>query len=131
MAVEWTITIEGRNEFGDICRKAVRIDKIWERLFDGDLGLSIEDGNPRRVSGEFTRRQADGEETADAMVAPRRSHAHAGPDGRSERRASRSTAGTVPTARAERATTIQAQTASPARRLAPRKLPVSARLPGQ
>lgn len=44
MAVEWTITIEGRNEFGDICRKAVRIDKSWERLFDGDLGLSIEDG---------------------------------------------------------------------------------------
>lgn len=27
MAVEWTITIEDRNEFGDICRKAVRIDK--------------------------------------------------------------------------------------------------------
>lgn len=36
MAVEWTITIEGRNEFGDVCRKAVRIDKSWERLFDGD-----------------------------------------------------------------------------------------------
>lgn len=44
MAVEWPITIEGRNEFGDICRKAVRIDQSWERLFDGDLGLSIEDG---------------------------------------------------------------------------------------
>ena len=44
MAVEWTITIEGRNEFGDTCRKEVRIDKSWERLFDGDLGLSIEDG---------------------------------------------------------------------------------------
>ena len=44
MAVEWTVTIEGRNEFGDVCRKAVRIDKSWERLFDGDLGLSIEDG---------------------------------------------------------------------------------------
>ena len=44
MAVEWTITIEGRNEFGDFCRKAVRIDKSWERLFDGDIGLSIEDG---------------------------------------------------------------------------------------
>lgn len=34
---------EGRNEFGDVCRKAVRIDKSWGRLFDGDLGLSIED----------------------------------------------------------------------------------------
>ena len=44
MAVEWTITIEGKNEFGDTCRKEVRIDKTWERLFDGDLGLSIEDG---------------------------------------------------------------------------------------
>ncbi|BCH12354.1 hypothetical protein MesoLj131c_66120 (plasmid) [Mesorhizobium sp. 131-3-5] len=44
MAVEWTITIEGRNEFGDVCRNAVRIGKSLERLFDGDLGLSIEDG---------------------------------------------------------------------------------------
>ncbi len=44
MAVEWTITIEGRNEFGDVCRKAVHIDKSWERLSDGDIGLSIEDG---------------------------------------------------------------------------------------
>lgn len=44
MAVQWTITIEGRNDFGDICRKEVRIDKSWERLFDGDIGLSIEDG---------------------------------------------------------------------------------------
>jgi len=44
MAVEWTITIEGRNEFGDICRREVRMDKSWERLFDGDLGLSIDDG---------------------------------------------------------------------------------------
>jgi hypothetical protein len=26
------------------CWKALRIDKSWERLFDGDLGLSIEDG---------------------------------------------------------------------------------------
>lgn len=34
----------GRNAFGDVCRKAVRIDKSWKRLFDGDLGLSIEDG---------------------------------------------------------------------------------------
>lgn len=43
-AVEWTITIEGRNEFGDTCRKEVRIDKSWEGLFDGDIGLSIDDG---------------------------------------------------------------------------------------
>ena len=44
MAVEWTIMIEGRNEFGDTCRKEVRIDKSWESLFDGDIGLSIDDG---------------------------------------------------------------------------------------
>jgi hypothetical protein len=29
MAVEWTIMIEGRNEFGDTCRNEVRIDKSW------------------------------------------------------------------------------------------------------
>jgi hypothetical protein len=44
VAVEWTITIEGKNEFGDTCRKEVRIDKSWECLFDGEIGLSINDG---------------------------------------------------------------------------------------
>ncbi|MFB9984600.1 hypothetical protein ACFSQQ_39985 [Mesorhizobium kowhaii] len=44
MAVEWTITIEGKSEFGDVCRREVRVDKSWERLFDGEIGLSIEDG---------------------------------------------------------------------------------------
>ena len=44
VAVEWTITIEGKNEFGDVCRREVRIDKSWERLFDGEIGLSIDDG---------------------------------------------------------------------------------------
>jgi hypothetical protein len=44
VAVEWTITIEGKNEFGDVCRREVRIDKSWERLFDGEVGLSIEEG---------------------------------------------------------------------------------------
>ncbi|NGO55832.1 hypothetical protein, partial [Allomesorhizobium camelthorni] len=36
MAVEWTITIEGKNEFGDVCRREMRITKSWESLFDGD-----------------------------------------------------------------------------------------------
>ena len=54
MAVEWTITIEGKNEFGDICRKEVRIDKRWERLFDGDLGLSIEDETLERIEQRVT-----------------------------------------------------------------------------
>ncbi|MGX5851853.1 ISKra4-like element ISMet1 family transposase, partial [Mesorhizobium sp. PL10] len=44
VAVEWTITIEGKNEFGDVCREQVRIGKSWERLFDGEIGFSIEDG---------------------------------------------------------------------------------------
>jgi hypothetical protein len=43
-AMEWTISIEGTNEFGDICRREVRIDKSDERLRGGDLGLSIDDG---------------------------------------------------------------------------------------
>jgi len=44
VAVEWTITIEGKNEFGDVCREQIRIGKSWERLFDGEVGFSIEDG---------------------------------------------------------------------------------------
>ncbi|WP_197092150.1 MULTISPECIES: hypothetical protein, partial [Mesorhizobium] len=44
MAVEWTVTIEGKNEFGDVCRRVVRIDKSWERLYGGEIGLSIDDG---------------------------------------------------------------------------------------
>lgn len=43
MGVEWTIMIEGKNDFGEICRMEVRVDNWWERVFDGDLGLSIED----------------------------------------------------------------------------------------
>ena len=42
--MEWTISIEGKNEFGDICHREIRIDKSEERLRDGDLGLSIGDG---------------------------------------------------------------------------------------
>ncbi|RVD07973.1 hypothetical protein EN749_34125, partial [Mesorhizobium sp. M7A.F.Ca.ET.027.02.1.1] len=44
VAVEWTITIEGKNEFGNVCRGQVRIGKSWERLFDGEIGFSIEEG---------------------------------------------------------------------------------------
>lgn len=44
MAMEWTISIEGTNEFGDVCRQEIRIDKSDERLRSGDLGLSIDDG---------------------------------------------------------------------------------------
>lgn len=41
---EWMITIDGRNGFGDTCRKDVRIDKSWQSLFHGDIRLSINDG---------------------------------------------------------------------------------------
>lgn len=41
VAVEWTITIEGKNEFGDVCRREVRIDKSWERPFDGEIGVDV------------------------------------------------------------------------------------------
>lgn len=44
MAMEWTVAIEGKNERGEILRREVRIDKNDERLRDGDLGLSIDDG---------------------------------------------------------------------------------------
>jgi hypothetical protein len=44
MAMEWTIAIEGRNEFGEVCRRQIQIDKSWERLRDGEIGLSIDDG---------------------------------------------------------------------------------------
>lgn len=50
MAMEWTISIEGTNEFGDICRREVRIDKSDERLRNGDLGLSIDDGKKIMVA---------------------------------------------------------------------------------
>lgn len=59
---------------------------------------SSRSNNPRRVSGELACRQADGEEAADVLVPPRRSHAHAGPGSGDQWRTSRSTACTVPTA---------------------------------
>jgi hypothetical protein len=43
-AVEWKITIEGRDAFGEVRRHEIPIDKSWERLFDGEVGLSVEDG---------------------------------------------------------------------------------------
>lgn len=44
MAVEWTIAIEGKNDFGYVCRREMRITKSWESLLDGDIGLSMDDG---------------------------------------------------------------------------------------
>ncbi|TIW18419.1 MAG: hypothetical protein E5V63_34740, partial [Mesorhizobium sp.] len=44
VAFEWTIRIEGKNEFGNVCRGKVRIGKTWERLFDCEIGFSIKEG---------------------------------------------------------------------------------------
>jgi hypothetical protein len=44
MAMEWTISIEGKSALGDVCRRELRIEKSDERLLNGDIGLSIDDG---------------------------------------------------------------------------------------
>ena len=44
MTMEWTISVEGTNEFGDTSHRESRIDKSDERLRGGHLGLSIDDG---------------------------------------------------------------------------------------
>jgi hypothetical protein len=54
--------------------------------------------HPRRVCCQFDRRQARGEEPADAPVSPRRAHADAGPDRGYQRQAPRSVASRVPKA---------------------------------
>src|SRR5271166_1518525 len=43
-AMEWTMTIEGRDEYGDIQRAQVQIEKGFDKLTSGEIGLSIEDG---------------------------------------------------------------------------------------
>ncbi len=43
-AVEWKIAIEGTDAFGEIRRQEIRVDKSWDRLFDGEIGLSVDDG---------------------------------------------------------------------------------------
>jgi hypothetical protein len=43
-AVEWKITIEGLDAFGELRCGEIRVDKSWDRLFDGEIGLSVDDG---------------------------------------------------------------------------------------
>ena len=43
-AVKWKIAIEGTDAFGEVRRDEIRVDKSWDRLFDGEIGLSVEDG---------------------------------------------------------------------------------------
>ena len=42
--MEWTVTIEGRDEFGDVQRAQMRIEKGFEGLAAGEIGLSIDTG---------------------------------------------------------------------------------------
>ena len=42
--MEWTVTIEGRDDFGEVQRAQMRIGKDFERLKSGEIGLSIDDG---------------------------------------------------------------------------------------
>ena len=42
--MEWTVTIEGPDEFGEIQRAQMQPEKGFERLASGEIGLSIDDG---------------------------------------------------------------------------------------
>lgn len=42
--MEWTVTIEGCDEFGVVHRAQLQIEKGFERLTAGEIGLSIDDG---------------------------------------------------------------------------------------
>ena len=42
--MEWTVTIEGPDEYGEIHRAQLRIKKRFEKLTSGEIGLSINDG---------------------------------------------------------------------------------------
>jgi hypothetical protein len=43
-AMEWTMAIEGRDEYGEVQRAQLRIEKGFGKLTSGEIGLSIDDG---------------------------------------------------------------------------------------
>jgi len=50
--MEWTITIEGRDEYGEVQRAQLRIEKGFDKLTSGEIGLSIDDGKrPSEMGG--------------------------------------------------------------------------------
>jgi hypothetical protein len=53
-AVEWKIAIEGTDAFGEVRRHEIRVDKSWDRLFDGEIGLSVDDG--KKIMAAFRPR---------------------------------------------------------------------------
>jgi hypothetical protein len=54
-AVEWKITVEGTDAFGEIRRHEILVDKSWDRLLDGEIGLSVE-GRQEDRGGPSKRR---------------------------------------------------------------------------
>lgn len=42
--MEWTVIIEGRDELGEVRRAQLQIEKGFEQLKSGEIGLSIDDG---------------------------------------------------------------------------------------
>ena len=42
--MEWTMTIEGRDEYGEVQRAQLKIEKGFDKLTSGEIGLSIDDG---------------------------------------------------------------------------------------
>ena len=60
-AMEWTVTIEGQDEYGDVQRAQLQIKKDFDQLTSGEIGLSINDGRDRLEGGGATPRDvADG-----------------------------------------------------------------------
>ena len=39
--MEWTVTIEGRDELGELQRAQLRIEKGFKRLTSGEIGLDL------------------------------------------------------------------------------------------
>jgi hypothetical protein len=39
-AMEWTVTIEGQDEYGEVQRAELWIEKGFDRLAGGEIGLS-------------------------------------------------------------------------------------------
>ena len=45
-----------RTRFGDSVRRhEIRVDKSWDRLFDGEIGLSVDDGKEKIMAALQTR----------------------------------------------------------------------------
>ena len=51
----WMITIEGRDEYGEVQRAQLRIEKGFDKLTSGEIGLSIDDGKRPSENGRVDR----------------------------------------------------------------------------